>query len=187
MVTLDFASVLIIALGLSADCFAVAFGATCGQRKTSWAGLIRMSVVFGIFQAVMPTLGWLLGHSFADIIEPYDHWIAFGLLALIGGRMLWESFHKKQTKNTVDITRGWPLLVLAVATSIDALAAGLSFAFLAANIVTAVITIGVTAFIVTAAGYLVGRKAGGLLGKWTELAGGIVLIGIGTRILIAGL
>ena len=101
--------------------------------------------------------------------------------------MIWEFFHEKEGKKEVDITRGLPLLVLAVATSIDSLAAGLSFAFLETNIITPIITIGITAFAITAVGYLVGRKASGLLGKWAELAGGIVLIGIGTRILLTSL
>lgn len=187
MENLDFLSIIIIAFGLSADCFAVAFSGSVSQRKTSWLSLVRISFAFGLFQAIMPTLGWLVGHSFAELIESYDHWIAFGLLAFIGGRMIWEFFHEKQDKKEVDITRGLPLLLLAVATSIDSLVAGLSLAFLEVNIVTAVITIGVVALVITAFGYIVGRKAGGLLGRWAELAGGIVLIGIGTRILLTSL
>jgi len=183
--TLDFTSILIIALGLSADCFAVAFGGSCGLKKISPAQVLRLAFFFGLFQAIMPLLGWLLGRTFVRFIEPFDHWVAFGLLAFVGGRMLWEFFHEKaESTKEVDITRGLQLLVLSIATSIDSLAAGLSFAFLDVNIVLAIVTIGITAFIVTAIGVILGRKIGHFLGRWAELVGGLVLIGIGLRILI---
>jgi len=186
--SLDFVSILVIALGLSADCFAVAFGGSFALKKISWKSLLRISLAFGIAQAVMPAIGWGLGLTFAELIESYAGWVSFGLLAFIGGRMLWEFFHEKaETKKEMDITRGTQLLLLAVATSIDSLAAGLSFAFLDVNIVLAIVTIGVVAFLITALGYWMGRKAGHLFGRWAEFTGGIILIGIGLRILIAGL
>jgi manganese efflux pump family protein len=182
---LDFVSVLIIALGLSADCFAVAFGGSCSAKKITTVQVLRISFFFGAFQAIMPTLGWLLGRTFVDLIGPYDHWLVFGLLAFVGGRMVWEFFHdKEESEKEVDITRGVRLLILSFATSIDALAAGLSFALLEVNIVLAVVTIGVTSFLLTGAGFISGRTAGRFLGRWAELAGGLVLIGIGLRILI---
>jgi len=184
--SLDFISVLIIALGLAADCFAVSFGGSCTLKKITVVRVLRISFTFGAFQAMMPVLGWLLGRTLINLIAAFDHWIAFGLLALIGGKMVWEFFHDRSDvdKKEVDITSGIRLLVLAVATSIDAAAAGLTFAFLEVNIVLAVITIGVVSFIMTAIGIITGRKAGQYLGRWAELAGGIVLIGIGLRILI---
>jgi len=186
--SLDFISILIIALGLSADCFAVALGGGFSIKKISVNQVLRISFSFGIFQAIMPAIGWLVGNSFAELIESFDHWIAFGLLVFIGGRMLWEFLHpEKEAKKDVDITRGIRLLILSIATSIDSLAAGLSFAFLEVNIVMAIATIGIVAFIITAIGFITGRKAGNLFGRWADLAGGVILIGIGLRILITHL
>jgi len=183
---LDFASILIIALGLSADCFAVAFGGSCSLKKITPIQVLRLAFFFGGFQAIMPTLGWLLGRTFVQFIGPFDHWLAFGLLAFVGGKMIWEFFHEKAeaSEKEVDITRGSKLLLLSVATSIDAMAAGLSFAFLEVNIVLAIVTIGVVSFIVTVIGVMLGRKMGSFLGRWAELVGGLVLIGIGLRIVI---
>ena len=185
---LDFVSILVIALGLSADCFAVAFGGSFALKKLSWQSLLRVSLTFGLFQAGMPAIGWAFGQIFADRIAVYAPWVAFGLLAFIGGRMLWGFFREKaDMAKAVDITRGTRLLLLAFATSIDAMAAGLSFAFLEVNIIAATITIGVVTLFITAAGMVAGRKAGRFLGRWAEFAGGVILIGIGLRILITGL
>ena len=184
MDSLDIVSILIIAIGLSADCFAVALGAGFSQGKVHKIQVLRISLSFGIFQAIMPVIGWLVGRTVIDYVAPFDHWIAFGLLAFIGGRMLWEFFKEKEKEGTVDATRGVRLLILSVATSIDSLAAGLSFAFLAVNIGMAVAIIGVVAFIVTAVGITIGHRVGRLMGRWAELVGGLILIGIGLRIVI---
>lgn len=181
----DILSILFIALALSADCFAVAISTSIAMRFVSRIQIIRVSLSFGIFQAIMPVLGWLAGNTIVDLISGFDHWIAFILLAGIGGKMIWESFHPNSSDGKKrDITKGFLLLTLSVATSIDAFAVGLTLAFLQANIVLASATIGIIAFIITAIGFLVGRKAGKLIGKRAELVGGIVLIGIGLRILI---
>ncbi len=187
MDSLGVVSILIIAIGLSMDCFAVALGAGFSLGKIRKIQVLRISLSFGIFQAIMPTIGWLVGRSVIDFVAPYDHWVAFGLLAIIGGHMLWEFFEKKEETKTVDVTRGIRLLVLSVATSIDALAVGLSFAFLEVNIGVAVAIIGTVAFVVTAVGVIIGRKIGQLIGRWAELAGGLILIGIGLRILLSHL
>lgn len=187
MDSLGIVSILIIAIGLSMDCFAVALGAGCSLKKINIYQLMRLSVSFGLFQAIMPTIGWLVGRTVINFIAPYDHWVAFGLLALIGGHMVWEFFEKKEKDEAVDVTRGVRLLVLSVATSIDSLAVGLSFAFLKVNIVLAVVIIGVVAFIITATGFVIGRKVSQFMGKWAELAGGLILIGIGLRILLSHL
>ena len=133
----------------------------------------------------MPVLGWLAGRTIVDYIADYDHWLAFGLLLFVGGRMLWESFRDKdgQRKDT-DITRGLMLLILSVATSIDALAVGLTLAFMKTSIVIASSTIGGVSFLVTALAFLLGRKVGSLVGKRAEIIGGVVLIGIGVKILL---
>jgi len=182
---LDFGSVVLIAIGLSADCFAVALGASTSAKGSSYLQMLRVSLAFGVSQAVMPVLGWLAGKTLVNLISDYDHWVAFALLLTIGGRMIWESFRSKENEGADrDFSKGAMLLTLAVATSIDALAVGLSFAFLSVNIVMAVLTIGGVALLITAVGFLVGRKAGQLLGKRAETIGGIILIGIGVRILL---
>ena len=181
--TANFVTVLLIALGLSADCFAVSLSASISANRHSRMGILRTALSFGIFQAAMPLLGWLAGRTVADIIQDYDHWVAFGLLAFVGGKMVWESFFEKEEKER-DISRGFTLITLSIATSIDALAVGLSFAFMQVNIWTAVGTIGLIAFLTTGFGFIIGKRIGGVLGKRAELAGGLVLIGIGLKILI---
>ena len=133
----------------------------------------------------MPVLGWLAGQTVVEIIADYDHWVAFILLAIVGGRMIWESFRSEETRSeNADITKGVLLLTLSVVTSIDALVVGLSFAFLEIRIITASLTIGTVALVVTAIGFLLGRKLGSLIGRRAEALGGVVLIGIGLRILL---
>ena len=150
--------------------------------------ILRASLSFGLFQAIMPVLGWLAGRTFVEFIGSFDHWLAFGLLGFVGGRMIWESFHPEDDeKKTPDFTKGLLLLTLSIATSIDALAVGLSFAFLKVNILTASLTIGITAFLITILGFLLGKKVGGFVCKRAELVGGLILIGIGVRILLTHL
>lgn len=185
MDNLDFLSVLIIAIGLSADCFAVALSGSISMRTLSFLQVFRASLAFGLFQALMPVLGWLAGRTVVNLIAAYDHWVAFILLVVVGGRMIWESLHSKDSRTAgTDITRGILLFTLSVGTSIDALAVGLTFAFLEVNIVLASSTIGVIAFVATSIGFLLGRKAGKLIGRRAEAIGGIVLIGISLRILL---
>lgn len=178
----DFLSILLLAVGLSADCFAVALGLGVSSRKASL--VLRVAIAFGVFQTVMSLAGWLAGKTFVDLIAAYDHWVAFGLLVLVGGRMLWESFHEEAEEMKLDITRWWVLLTLSVATSIDSLAAGLSFALIRADILFASVTIGVTALLITLIGFMLGSRAGKLLGKRAELVGGLILIGIGIRVVV---
>ncbi|MCJ7606202.1 MAG: manganese efflux pump MntP family protein [Dehalococcoidales bacterium] len=181
-----FFSIFIIALGLSADCFAVSLASSISLKTVPVRIGARIALAFGIFQAGMIVLGWLAGNTVIDFISSYDHWLAFGLLALIGGRMIWESLHEDEEKERKfsNIAR-WPvLLTLSVATSIDALAVGLSFAFLQVNLAMASSTIGVTACCITVLGLFIGKKVGSLVGKRAETVGGIVLILIGLRILV---
>jgi manganese efflux pump family protein len=180
-----FFSILIIAISLSADCFAVAVSASISNKKlAAWLGL-RISLFFGVFQAAMTLIGWWAGTYIFELISSYDHWIAFGLLVFVGGKMIWETFHEKEgEEGKGDITRWWYLVTLAVATSLDALAVGLSFAFLHVNMAMASVTIGIVAFIITLAGFFLGKKLGALIGKRAELIGGIILIIIGLRILL---
>lgn len=185
---LDLLSVFLIAIGLSIDCFAVAVSGSVSLRNPSAIKVFRTSLAFGVFQALMPVLGWLVGQTIVDLIAEYDHWLAFSLLAAVGIRMIWNAFRPGESHNdSLDITRGLPLLVLSIATSIDALAVGLSFALLETNIVMASLVIGVVAFAFTTLGFITGHKAGKLVGKRAEAIGGIVLIAIGLRILISHL
>jgi putative Mn2+ efflux pump MntP len=134
----------------------------------------------------MPVFGWLAGQTVADLIAAYDHWVAFALLAVIGSRMIWESFRSSHSRSEgTDITKGLSLLALSVATSIDALAVGLSFAFVEVSIALASLTIGIVAFVVTTIGFLLGKNAGKLVGKRAEAIGGIILIAIGLRIVLS--
>ena len=187
MDSIGFLSVLLMAIGLSADCFAVALSGSISMRTLSSLQVFRASLSFGLFQALMPVLGWLAGRTVVDlVVAQYDHWVAFVLLALVGGRMIWESFRSGEGRSeNADISRGFLLLTLSVATSIDALAVGLTFAFLEVDITLASSTIGVAAFVATAIGFLLGRRAGKLVGRRAEAIGGMILIGIGIRILLS--
>jgi putative Mn2+ efflux pump MntP len=177
-----FLSIFIIALGLSADCFAVALSSSiCKRTLPLWQGG-RVGVFFGVFQTAMTLLGWWAGSYILTYIESFDHWLAFGLLAFVGGKMIWESIHEKEDRT--DITKWRYLLLLAVATSLDALAVGISFAFLHVNLAIASITIGVVALVITFIGFVAGKKIGELAGKRAEIIGGVILIGIGIQILL---
>ena len=176
----------LIAVGLSMDAFAVSICKGLGMRRLNWRQALVIAAFFGGFQALMPVIGWALGSQFARYVEAVDHWIAFGLLALIGGKMIWDAFHddgadQADAKDAPLNMR--ELLGLAVATSIDALAVGVSFAFLRVDIVPAVLFIGVVTFALSLVGVAVGHQFGGRWEKASTLAGGIVLIIIGVKIL----
>ena len=182
----DFPSILLIAIGLSADCFAVSLSAGISNKNHSWLQIFRVAFSFGFFQTLMPVLGWLAGRTIVDFIAGYDHWVAFVLLALVSGRMFWEAFHSKDDQEKeVDVSRGFMLLTLSIATSIDALAVGLSFAFLKVDIALASPTIGVIAFIVTTLGFILGKRASKLIGKRAEAIGALILLAIAFRILLS--
>ena len=179
---MDLATILLIAVSLAMDAFAVsiAHGMTIKNRRVA-TGLV-MAFSFGAFQAFMPVLGWLAGLTFMELIANFDHWVAFGLLAFIGGRMIYSargSKEEKEAKLTIPV-----LLVLSVATSIDALAVGLSFSLLREAITIPVIAIGVVAFILSFAGFNFGNKLGKFFERKVQVVGGIGLIAIGIKILL---
>jgi putative Mn2+ efflux pump MntP len=180
---MELTNIMLIALGLAADCFAVSLSGSVSLEKVAWYRIGRVALTFGFFQGIMPVLGWLAGKTVVDAIAAFDHWLAFGLLAAIGGKMVWESF-KDGDERKGDITRGLLLLTLAVATSIDALAVGLTFAFIRIDILSASLIIGAVSFCMTVIGFQLGQRAGKLLGKRAEAFGGIILIGIGVKILV---
>jgi putative Mn2+ efflux pump MntP len=177
-------SIFLIAVGLSMDALSVAIGVGAAARTLTPGAVLRLAGSFGLFQFAMPLAGWLAGRTIADTISRYDHWVAFLLLALVGGKMIWESFRpEKEHAQVSDPTRGLTLMILSVATSIDAFAVGLSFALLKMPVIHASVVIGAVCFCMTAAGMVFGRKLGGWFGKRAELAGGLVLLGIGIKIL----
>lgn len=183
---MGFFELFLIAVGLSMDAFAVSIckGLKMQRFNVRHAGVIALA--FGGFQALMPVIGWFLGKQFESYITGIDHWIAFVLLAVIGGKMAVESFKKEEEDSSkenekLDVKE---LLVLAVATSIDALAVGITFAFLQVSIVPAVSLIGVITFVLSALGVFIGHKFGAKFKSKAELAGGIILILIGLKILL---
>jgi len=185
---MDLITLLLIAVGLGMDAFAVALCTGATGRRIWFRPGFRLSFHFGLFQFMMPILGWMAGVAFVRFIEAYDNWNAFGLLAYVGGKMIKESFERDDRKDEgVDPTRKGMLVMLAVATSIDALAVGLSLAILRAPILYPSIVIGLVAAVMTALGLALGCRLGGLVGKRMELVGGLILIGIGLRIVISHL
>lgn len=172
-----------IALGLAMDAFAVAIASGLTLGHVSARQTFRLAWHFGLFQAVMPIIGWLAGLSVSRWISPVDHWIAFGLLAFIGGHMIYEALKDDEERQRGDPTKGWSLILLSIATSIDALAVGLSLALLDVSIWFPALVIGVVCAALTAVGLHLGRRFGSLLGRRMEIVGGVILIGIGLRIL----
>ncbi|PPF63173.1 hypothetical protein C5E11_08930 [Clavibacter michiganensis] len=177
-------SVFFVALGVSADAFAVALGKGLHMRRFNVRNALIIAAAFGLFQGVMPVIGWFLGTQFASYITGIDHWVAFVLLGLIGGKMLWEAFSNPEDTEIDDRLKLRELLVLSVATSVDALAVGLSFAFLAISISETAVLIAATTFVLTFAGIVIGHRAGVKFRRPAEIAGGLILILIGTRILL---
>ena len=174
-----------IALALAMDAFAVALGAGLTLPRLTGRHLFRFGFHFGLFQALMPVLGWLAGISIREQIEAYDHWLAFGLLSLVGGKMLLDALKSdEETPREGDPTKGLTLVMLSIATSIDALAVGLSLAMLGVSIWTPALVIGLIAAILTICGMLLGRRLGQAWGTRVEIFGGLVLIAIGLKILL---
>ena len=161
------------------DCLAVAIAGGISIPQLSTRHILRASLLFGLFQAGMFTIGWFVGQTIVDLIE------SFGLLTFIGIRMIWESFRSEAGENkAVDITKGSTLIILSLATSIDALAVGFSFAFINSNTYVAAVIIGIVAFSISLIGFRLGIRIGGWLGRWAEFFGGIILLGIGVRVLL---
>lgn len=181
---MSFLDIFLIGVALSMDAFAVSVCKGLSIKKAGVKHVLTVGVYFGGFQALMPMLGFLLGYKFESFITNIDHWIAFVLLAIIGGNMIREALGKDEDDKENDDFSFRAMLPLAVATSIDALAVGISFAFLGVDIVTAALLIGATTFVLSGAGIFVGNIFGSKYKSKAELAGGIVLILIGAKILL---
>ena len=178
-------SLLALAAALAMDALAVAVVVGLSGLPLTGRRIFRLSFHFGLFQALMPTLGWLAGSTVQRYLAPVDHWVALGLLSTIGGRMLWGAVHgESDGDESQDATRGWRLIALSVATSVDAFAAGLSLALLGVHLLVPVIVIGLVAALFTVVGMSLGRRIGLRWGGRIEALGGLLLIGLGVKIVV---
>ena len=181
--------IILIAVALAMDCFTVSVVSGVISRKNRWGNVLRMAFFFGFFQALMPLLGWLAIHYFQSSVEAYDHWIAFGLLAFIGLKMIKDAF-SQDDEDHMDPTKLRTQLLLAVATSIDALAVGISLSCTGyesmGQLAFPLLVIGLVSFVFSVLGYILGVRFGEVVARrWKpELVGGIILIGIGVKILL---
>ena len=179
--------IFMIGVGLSMDAFAASICKGLNMRRLNIKNMLIIGLFFGGFQALMPAVGWILGKQFESYITSVDHWVAFALLVFIGGKMIYDVFEDKgeddygEKTDRVDVKE---IFTLAIATSIDALAVGISFAFLQVDIVKAASVIGITTFLLSAAGVAVGNIFGAKYEKKATLAGGIILVLIGLKILL---
>lgn len=177
-----------IAVGLSLDAFTVAVTNSTIIKNLKLRDGLRMSLFFGFFQMIMPIMGWAAGLTFSRYIQGFDHWIAFALLALVGGRMIWSGFSgdnstaSNKNEHIQDCRHLPTLLVLSIATSIDAMAVGLSFALIKISVIFPSIIIGIITFFMSLIGYFIGKKIGEKLNLKLDIIGGIILIGIGIKI-----
>ncbi len=184
---MNISEIFLIGVGLSMDAFAAAVCKGLNQKKFNIKNGFIIALFFGGFQALMPFLGWALGKQFEKYITSIDHWIAFVLLGFIGGKMIYEALtEKEETQESAvrEILDLKEILVLSVATSIDALAVGITFAFLTVNIASSVTLIGLTTFVISFAGFVIGNKFGAKYQNKAELLGGIILVLIGFKILL---
>ena len=172
----------LLALGVSADAFAVAVGHGAAAKRLVRSEAVRIAVAFGAFQALMPAIGWLIGRQFQQIIFDYDHWIAFALLAAIGGKMIYDDFHPGEDDDDGSPIGNAHLFTLAIATSIDALAVGVGLLFLP-SIWSTALTIGAVTFSLSLAGVLLGHRFKSLASRHSKTIGGTILILIGAKIL----
>lgn len=181
---MDTLSIIFIAFGLAMDAFAVSITRGGTIKNLRIYSALAIATFFGAFQAVMPLIGWLAGLSLRDIISGFDHWIAFGLLSSIGFKMIYESFTVESSEKEINPLNVFVLLILSIATSIDALAVGISLSFLKISIAIPAIIIGTVTFLLTLLGVFIGNRFGHFFEKKIEIVGGLILIGIGVKILI---
>ncbi len=181
---MDLLTTLFIAVGLAMDTFAVSLGISTTNTRRDYRQIFRLCFHFGLFQGLMTLIGWLAGSAVEKWIEGVDHWVILALLLWIGGRMIWNGFSNKEEKVEKDPSRGHSLIVLSIATSLDALAVGISFAFLKMNVYISAAIIAVVTFIISGIGGLTGAALGAKFGKRMEIVGGLVLVGIGIKVVL---
>lgn len=181
-------AILTLSVGLAMDATAVSAARGCAAGAVRTRDVLRVAALFGGFQALMPGIGWFVGESLGSAVSAWDHWIAFGLLGAIGGKMLWEARGGADRTSPVpsaeaDLFATRVLVLLAIATSIDALAAGITLPMLGAPLLFSLVSIGVITAVLSALGMLLGQRFGGMLGRRLDVFGGLVLVGLGTKIL----
>jgi putative Mn2+ efflux pump MntP len=182
---MDWISLFAIACALAMDAFAVAMVSGLTLNPLTGRHVFRLAFHFGLFQALMPVLGWTAGNAVNRYLSRVDHWVAFGLLAFVGGRMIWGAIHKAENERVLDDpTSGWTLVMLSLATSIDALAVGVSLAMIGSKIIVPAGVIGLVAAAFTATGMLLGNRIGSAWGRRIEALGGILLVAIGIKIVL---
>lgn len=176
----------LVALGLAMDAFAAAVAAGVAIRRPTLTDALRISTAFGAFALLMPVLGWLLGSGFRKIVTDWDHWVAFGLLGVVGAKLIYDALRRGRggKEETMAGFGTGALIVASFATSVDCVLVGVTLAFLDVAIVTAALVIGAVTFLASAIGVRLGRAFGPLLGKKAEIAGGLVLIALGVKILL---
>ena len=179
--------IIAIAVGLGMDAFAVSLAAGLAIERVTGRHVFRAAFHFGLFQFMMPVAGWFAGRTVAGYVAAYGYWAAFALLCLIGLKMLWDAGAGDRRRPPRDPTRGWSLVVLSVATSLDALVVGLSMALMGVSIWLPSIVTGLVAGAMSFVGIGLGSRLGRGTGRWAERAGGVILIGIGIRILVSHL
>jgi len=184
---LPFFDIVVIAVGLAMDAFAVTLGCAASGQARGPRAAFRLSFHFGLFQFTMPVVGWVAGTGIARLVSAWDHWIAFALLVLVGAHMIYAGCHPDLQPALRDPSRGWSLVMLSVATSIDAFAVGLSLAMLRVSIWYPSVVIGVVALTISVIGFQFGTRLGARFGRRMEILGGAILILIGLRILAAHL
>lgn len=177
-------SIIGIAISLAMDAFSVSITSGAVLKKPNLRQYFRIAFHFGLFQFFMPILGFYGGVLFESVITKYDHWVAFILLSLVGGKMFWESLQNEEEKTYKDPSKGRTLIILAIATSIDAAAIGFTFAALHEPIIFPSIVIGIICFVFSSLGIYIGSKVANSLGQWAERVGGLILILLGVKILI---
>jgi putative Mn2+ efflux pump MntP len=183
---LDFSSLILLSVGLSTDVFSIACIVGFGIRNIKREQIAKIAFSFGVFHLLMPILGWVIGAVFIDLISGYDHWAAFLLLAFVGGRMLLNGIKNSEDNetNTNKILENQSLVLFSLAVSIDSVAIGLSFSLENIPILLPAVIIGITAFVFTFIGVIIGSRVGTKAGRWAEIIGGIILIGIGIQVLL---
>ncbi|MFO7756010.1 MAG: manganese efflux pump MntP family protein [Bacteroidales bacterium] len=181
---MEILTVLIIAVGLSFDSFAVSLGCGAVDSGISFKRAMKIAVILALFQGLFPVAGFYMGYFILDYVEPVDHWIAFGLLSFLGVRMILEGVHNGKDCEKKDLLNNTTIVTMGVSTSIDALAVGISFAFMFDQIWFEALVIGVITFIASMIAIKIGKYAGPRLGSRVEMAGGILLIAIGVKILL---
>ena len=172
-----------LSIGLSFDTFAVSIGCGIIEKQIKFFQAARIAIIFAVFQAIMPLLGWSLGYIIKDYITAIDHWLAFVLLSIVGGKMIIESFKAEEGK-TINPRQLKVILALSLATTIDAFVVGVTFAFLNVNLFLSSVIIGLITFIAAMLGMLFGKNIGSRFGKKMEIIGGLILIGLGIKILL---